>query len=32
MIDYSEDEISDLLSKKEGKKKSFLGSLFGGNK
>jgi hypothetical protein len=32
MIDYSEEEISDLFSKKDGKKKSFLGGLFGAKK
>ena len=33
MIDYTDDEINDLFSKKDGsKKKSFLGGLFGGKK
>jgi len=32
MIDYSEEEITEVFTKKDGKKKSFLGGLFGAKK
>jgi hypothetical protein len=32
MIDYSEEEITEVFAKKDGKKKSFLGGLFGAKK